>query len=63
MKVDNNQNKRRALKAELYRDNFQNSKVYNIPRAQLIIADMKYFLYLCNMKKYNRNLQNNKSNW
>ncbi len=39
MKVDNNQNKRRALKAELYRDNFQNSKVYNIPRAQLIIAD------------------------
>ena len=44
MKVDNNQNKRRALKAELYRDNFQNSKVYNIPRAQLIIADIPYNL-------------------
>ena len=30
------------LKAELYRDNFQNSKPYNIPRAQLIIADIPY---------------------
>ena len=36
-------NKRnREIKAELYRDNFQNSKVYNIPRAQLIIADIPY---------------------
>ena len=26
MKVDNNQNKRRALKAELYRDNFSKFK-------------------------------------
>ena len=42
MKVDSNQNKRRALKAELYRDNFQNSKVYNIPKAQLIVADIPY---------------------
>ena len=32
----------RQIKAELYRDNFQNSKVYNIPRAQLIIADIPY---------------------
>ena len=30
------------IKAELYRDNFQNSKSYNIPRAQLIIADIPY---------------------
>ena len=30
------------IKAELYRDNFQNSKPYNIPRAQLIIADIPY---------------------
>ena len=34
--------RKRDIKAELYRDNFQNSKVYNIPRAQLIIADIPY---------------------
>lgn len=30
------------LKAELYHDNFQNFKRYNIPRAQLVIADIPY---------------------
>ena len=27
------------IKCELYNDNFQNRKKYNIPRAQLVIAD------------------------
>lgn len=31
-------------KLELYRDNFQNFKRYNIPRAQLVIADIPYNL-------------------
>ena len=30
------------LKCELYHDNFQNYKRYNIPRAQLVIADIPY---------------------
>lgn len=30
------------LKAELYHDNFQNFKRYNIPKAQLVIADIPY---------------------
>ena len=29
-------------KIELYRDNFQNFKQYNVPRAQLVIADIPY---------------------
>lgn len=32
------------LKCELYNDNFQNFKRYNIPKAQLIIADIPYNL-------------------
>ena len=32
------------IKCELYRDNFQNYKRYNIPRAQLVIADIPYNL-------------------
>lgn len=32
------------IKCELYRDNFQNSKVYGIPKAQLVIADIPYNL-------------------
>ena len=32
------------LKAELYHDNFQNYKRYNIPKAQLVIADIPYNL-------------------
>lgn len=31
-------------KLELYHDNFQNFKVYNIPKAQLVIADIPYNL-------------------
>lgn len=30
------------LKCELYNENFQNFKSYNIPKAQLIIADILY---------------------
>ena len=32
------------LKMELYHDNFQNFKRYNIPKAQLVIADIPYNL-------------------
>lgn len=32
------------MKIELYNDNFQNYKRYNIPRAQLVIADIPYNL-------------------
>lgn len=32
------------LKIELYNDNFQNFKRYNIPKAQLVIADIPYNL-------------------
>ena len=35
-------NQNRVPKIELYRDNFQNFKPYNIPRAQLVIADIPY---------------------
>ncbi len=34
----------KKLKLELYHDHFENSKQYNIPRAQLIIADIPYNL-------------------
>lgn len=30
------------LKFELFNDHFQNYKVYNIPKAQLVIADIPY---------------------
>ena len=32
----------RSMKIELYHDNFQNYKRYNIPKAQLVIADIPY---------------------
>lgn len=32
------------MTCELYNDNFQNYKVYGIPKAQLVIADMPYQL-------------------
>ena len=32
------------MKTELYNDNFQNFKKYNIPKAQLVIADIPYNL-------------------
>lgn len=34
----------KELKIELYHDNFQNYKRYNIPKAQLVIADIPYNL-------------------
>ena len=30
------------IKTELFNDNFQNYKRYNIPKAQLVIADIPY---------------------
>jgi site-specific DNA-methyltransferase (adenine-specific) len=35
---------RKRIKCELYNDNFQNFKRYNIPKAQLVIADIPYNL-------------------
>lgn len=32
------------MKVELFNDNFQNYKRYNIPKAQLVIADIPYNL-------------------
>jgi site-specific DNA-methyltransferase (adenine-specific) len=32
------------MKCEIYRDNFQNRKCYNIPKAQLVIADIPYII-------------------
>lgn len=32
----------KKIKTEIYNDNFQNFKKYNIPRAQLVIADIPY---------------------
>lgn len=32
--------KKRAVKCQLINDNFQNYKKYNIPKAQLVIADV-----------------------
>lgn len=34
----------KKIKTELYNDNFQNFKRYNIPRAQLVLADVPYNL-------------------
>lgn len=45
------------IKMELYHDNFQNYKKYNIPKAQLVIADIPYNLgvnaYASNPSWYN----------
>jgi site-specific DNA-methyltransferase (adenine-specific) len=41
MKIQNNIKK---IKIELYNDNFQNFKRYNVPKAQLVIADIPYNL-------------------
>lgn len=35
---------KRPIKIELFHDNFQNYKKYNIPKAQLVIADIPYNL-------------------
>lgn len=39
-----NEKYERKVKCELYHDNFQNRKKYNIPKAQLVIADIPYNL-------------------
>jgi len=36
--------KNKKIKCEIYNDNFQNIKRYNIPKAQLVIADIPYNL-------------------
>ena len=45
------------VKCELYHDNFQNYKRYNIPKAQLVITDIPYNLgvnaYASNPSWYN----------
>ena len=45
------------VKMELYHDNFQNYKRYNIPKAQLVIADIPYNIgidaYASNPEWYN----------
>ena len=38
------ENYTRKIKTELYNDHFQNFKRYNIPKAQLVIADIPYNL-------------------
>ncbi len=49
--------KTKTVKMELYHDNFQNYKRYNIPKAQLVIADIPYNLganaYASNPSWYN----------
>lgn len=42
MDYNSEEYKRKKLKIELYHDNFQNYKRYNIPPAQLVIADIPY---------------------
>jgi site-specific DNA-methyltransferase (adenine-specific) len=37
--------KNKNIKCELYNDHFENAKVYQIPKAQLIIADIPYNLW------------------
>lgn len=39
-----NQKREREIKCELYNDHFQNFKRYQIPKAQLVIADIPYNL-------------------
>ena len=34
--------RKKPIKCEIYRDSFQNRKTYNVPKAQLIIADVPY---------------------
>ena len=40
----NEEERTRKIKCELYNDHFQNFKRYNIPKAQLVIADIPYNL-------------------
>ncbi|WP_423363397.1 DNA-methyltransferase [Mycoplasma sp. P36-A1] len=65
-----NANKQRKIKCELYHDSFQNYKRYNIPKAQLVIADIPYNLgnnaYASNPSWYiggdNKNGESKKAN-
>lgn len=51
----------KKLHCELYNDNFQNYKRYNIPKAQLVIADIPYNLG-CNAYASNPQWYNNGDN-
>jgi site-specific DNA-methyltransferase (adenine-specific) len=61
--------KRKKIKCEIYRDNFQNYKRYGIPKAQLVIADIPYnlgnYAYASNPMWYidgdNKNGESNKA--
>ena len=44
MKEETNEYKPKKIKIELYHDHFENAKTYQIPHAQLIIADIPYNL-------------------
>ena len=48
---------KQRIKCEIYNDHFENAKRYNIPHAQLIIADIPYNLgnnaYASNPQWYN----------
>lgn len=44
MDLQPEQKREKQIKIELYNDHFQNYKVYHIPKAQLIIADIPYNL-------------------
>ena len=44
MKEESNEYKPKKIKIELYHDHFENAKTYQIPHAQLIIADIPYNL-------------------
>ena len=65
-----NKIKRKEIKCELYNDHFENAKHYNIPHAQLIIADIPYNLgknaYASNPQWYkdgdNKNGESSKAN-
>lgn len=43
-KEHNGQTYKKKIACEIFNDHFENAKQYNIPRAQLIIADIPYNL-------------------
>lgn len=55
--MNEEQSREKKIKIELYNDHFENAKRYNIPHAQLIIADIPYNLgnkaYASNPQWYN----------
>lgn len=68
--LEHEQYKKRDIKIELFNDHFQNYKVYGIPKAQLVIADIPYNLgnnaYASNPSWYidgdNKNGESDKAN-